>query len=151
MNEHTNVIHQCDGDDSQVANLEELGWPKEVMARLDRHSELLMEVKTRLDREIQARLEAIIDRQDKANGRTGKAESNIELILAWRERMMSEHTVLQSNQRDGLQRLSKMEAAEAVRLASARTSRSWVEEIKWWLLALILLGTLLATAGHKIF
>ena len=44
-----------------------------------------------------------------------------------------------------------MEAEEIMRRASAKTSHSWVSEIKWWLLALVSAGTLAAALrGAKI-
>ena len=134
-----------------MATLEDTGWPRAVMERLDRHGELLIEVKTRLDREIQARLDAIIDRQDKANGRTAKAEADIAKITTWRAQLSPEHVTLMAGQIESSRRISVMEAEEIMRRASAKTSHSWVSEIKWWLLALVSAGTLAAALrGAKI-
>ena len=114
----------CNGDDEQMATLEELGWPKAVMERLDRHGELLTEVKVRLDREVQARLDAIIERQDTANGRTGKLEGVNEVLLA---------------------RIGAVESKESMHAASTNTSRNWVAEIKWLVGEGIAIGLFLHT------
>ena len=86
----------CNEDDCHMANLEELGWPKAVMERLEQNAESLTDIKASTAL-IQAKQQDVLARLDKQNGRATEIERTLGAVTIWQAKFSAEHSgVLQS-------------------------------------------------------
>ena len=86
----------CEEDACHMANLEEIGWPRDIIAKLEQNADSLAEIKASTAL-IHAKQQDVLARLDKQNGRAADIEKSLGALTIWQAKFSAEHSgVLQS-------------------------------------------------------